>query len=64
MICNEILNDYGNIRNSCTIYRALLVMFLTISLSISSVFVYFHWYLKRSVTNITNINTYTDTIIY
>ena len=45
MIYNETSNE--NVCNSCTIYIALFVIFLIISLSISSVFIYFHWYLKR-----------------
>ena len=45
MIYNETLNE--NVCNSCTIYIVLFVIVLIISLSISSVFVYFHWYLQR-----------------
>ena len=48
MTVNAIpLNDYGNICNSCTIYIVLFVIFLIISISISSAFIYFHWCLKR-----------------
>ena len=42
-----IHNNYKNVCNSCTIYIVLLVIFLIISLSISSVSVYFHWYSKK-----------------
>ena len=48
-------NDYGKICNSCTVYIVLLVIFFIVSISISSVFIYFHWYLKRR---------YTETTIY
>ena len=45
---NEMIyNDYGNLCNSCTIYITLFVIFIIISISISSAFVYFHWYLKN-----------------
>ena len=49
------LNDYKNICNSCTVYIVLLTIFFIKSLSISSVFIYFHWYFKRG---------YTETAIY
>ena len=40
---NEMIyNNYGNVCNSCTIYIALLVLFLTIIIGIGSVFIYFH----------------------
>ena len=45
MIYNETFKD--NVCNSCTIYIVLSVIFLIIRLSISSAFIYFHWYLKR-----------------
>ena len=45
MIYNETLNE--NVCSSCTIYTGLFVIFLIISLSISSVFIYFCSYLKR-----------------
>ena len=38
------LNDYGNICNSSTVYIVLLIEFFIRSISISSVFTYFHWY--------------------
>ena len=55
MIYNDTLNNYGKICNFYTIYIALLAIFVLISISISSVFTYFHWYLKRR---------YTKTAIY
>ena len=45
MIYNGTLNT--KVCNSCTIYIVLFVIFLIISISISSVFLYFHWYLKK-----------------
>ena len=54
-IYNDTLNDYGKICDSCTIYIELLAIFVIASLSISSVFIYFDWYLKRR---------YTETTIY
>ena len=45
MIYNGTLNDHGKICNFCTVYIVLLAI-LFISISISSVFIYFHWYIK------------------
>ena len=52
MIYNGTLNNYGKYTilvqytiNSYIIQ--LIVIFFMISISISSVFIYFHWYLKR-----------------
>ena len=42
MICNSILNNYGKIRKSSTVNIVLLVIFFIKSISISSVFIYFH----------------------
>ena len=47
MIYNGSLNDYGKISNSCMVYIVLLVIFFKISVRISSVFIYFYWYLTR-----------------
>ena len=58
MIYNSTLNDYGKICNSCTVYILLLVIFLIICISISSVFIYVHWYLKRRYTETTICKTY------
>ena len=55
MIYNSTLNDYKRICSSCTIYIVFFVKFSIISVSISSVFNYFHWYLKRK---------YIETVIY
>ena len=69
--CNENIdenemthNGYENACNSCTIYIVLFVITFLIIIGISSVFIYVHWYLKTSSTNITNINPGTKTIIY
>ena len=60
MIYNSTLNDYEKICSSCecsscTIYILFFVTFFIISISISSVFIYFHWHLKRK---------YIETTIY
>ena len=65
MIYNGTLSNYENVCNSCTIYVVFFVIFLIISAILSSVFIYFHWYLKRRNTNtITNINANTEAVIY
>ena len=51
MLHNEILdvnalNDYEKVCNSCKIYIVLFAIFFIISICISSVFMYFHSYLK------------------
>ena len=51
-------------RSSCTIYIILLTIFFIISISISCAFVYFHWYLKKGNTGVTNINPSIETVIY
>ena len=55
MIYNSTLNDYEKICNSCIVYIVLLAIFFIISISISSTFIYLHWYLQRG---------YTETTIY
>ena len=42
LIYNRTLNVYGNVCNSCTICTVLSVMVFVISISVSSVFIYFH----------------------
>ena len=42
LIYNRTLNVYGNVCNSCTICTVLSVMLFIISISISSVSIYFH----------------------
>ena len=63
MIYNGTLNDYGNMCNSYTIYIVLFVIAFLIIIGIGSVYFYFHWYLKKTDINITNINPSTETII-
>ena len=50
MIYNETINvsssDYKS--GSCTLDIVLFVAFLVMSVIISTVFIYFHWYLKES----------------
>ena len=48
MIYNKTVNDYGKVCNSCkVVYIVLIAIFLIISISITSVFIYFHWYFKK-----------------
>ena len=49
------LNDYWKMCNFCTVYIILSAIFFKVSISNSSVFIYFCWYLKRR---------YTETTIY
>ena len=55
LIYNGTLSDSKNVCNSCTIYIVLILIAFLIIISISSAFLYFHWYLKRK---------YTETTIY
>ena len=41
------LNDFKKLCNSCTVYLVLFAVFFITSICISSVFIYFHWYLKK-----------------
>ena len=48
MTLNAIpLNDYGEVCDFCTIYIVFLVISSIISISISSAFIHFYWYLKK-----------------
>ena len=52
MLYNETLNAiplnvYEKVCNSWTVYIVLFVIFLITSIFICSVFIYFHWYLKK-----------------
>ena len=51
MIYNETLNDHKKVCSSCTLHIVLFVIFLVTSTIISSVFVYFHWFLKKNITS-------------
>ena len=46
IIYNGTLNDYGKICKYWTVYIILLAIFFIVSINISSVFIYFHWYLR------------------
>ena len=68
MIYNETLNaiplnDYKKAYNSCTMHIIFFVISLIISISISSVFIYFHWYLKEDNIHVT-FNANTQTTMY
>ena len=59
------LYDQGNVCNFCRICTVLFVIVLLTSISIRIAFIYFHWYLKRSDTNVaTNVNANTEAVIY
>ena len=57
-------NDYEKICSSYSVYIVLLVIFFILSITTSSVFIYFHWHLKKSNTGVTNIIPSTETEIY
>ena len=63
MICNGTVNDYEKVCNSCSLYIVLFVIFQIISISISSVFIYFHSCLKEDNIHV-KFNTNTQTTIY
>ena len=46
-IDNKTLNDYKRVFNFCTIYTVLFSIFLIIGIRVSSVYFYFHCYLKK-----------------
>ena len=48
-------NDYEKTCSSYSVYIVLLVIFFILSITTSSVFIYFHWHLKKSNTGVTNI---------
>ena len=62
MICNDTLNGYKTMQFLYNIYCMFAVAFLII-ISISSAFIYFHWYLKKD-TSILNINPVIETVTY
>ena len=65
-IISVTLNDCRSVCGSCTEYIVLFVIVIAflIIISISSTFIYFHWYLKKSNTGVININPDTKTVIY
>ena len=50
MIHNTTLNDYKQVCKLYTIHIVLLIVTFLIIISISSAFIYFHWYLKKDNT--------------
>ena len=58
---NKTLNEYKNACRSCMIYIILLVLLFITSISISSVFICFNLYFKKSNAN---INPGTEAKIY
>ena len=63
MIYKTALNDHGKLCNCCTIYIVLLVILFEINVGISCAYFYLHCYLKKSNTDIANINANTETVI-
>ena len=55
MIYNDTLNNYESVCNSCIIYIALLVTAFLITIGVSSAFIYFYCYLKKTNNIINNI---------
>ena len=51
MVYIGTLIDQGKVRGSCTLYTVLFTIFLVTDTIISSVFIYFHWCLKKNITN-------------
>ena len=58
------LNYHESACGSCTVYIVLFVVAVLMIIVISSAFIYFHWYLKKSNTGIININPDTEAVIY
>ena len=73
MVDNEILsvipldviplNDCKKMCNSCVIYIVIFAVFFITSICISSVFIYFHWYLRKDNVRI-KFNPGTQTTTY
>ena len=57
------LNVYKKVCKSCTIYIVLLAVFFITSICIMSVFIYFHWYLKKDNVRVKS-NPSIETTIY
>ena len=57
------LNVYKKVYDSCTIYIVLFAVFFITSICITSVFVYFHWHLKKDNVSV-KFNPSTQTAIY
>ena len=63
-IINVNLNDYDNVRGFCTKYIVLFVVASLRIIGISGAFIYFHWFLKKSNTDVFSINPAIETTIY
>ena len=68
MLYNETLNtipsnDYKKLCGSCTLYIVLFVVFLVKITAISSIFIHFHWYLKKDNVRV-KFNPGTQTTVY
>ena len=57
------LNDHKSVCGLCTIFIVLFAIAFLIIIGISGAFIYFHWYLKKSNTDVININHGTETVI-
>ena len=57
------LNDHKSVCGLCTIFIVLFVIAFLIIIGISGAFIYFHWYLKKSNTDVININQGVETVI-
>ena len=57
------LNVYKKLCNSCTIYIVLLAVFFIITICITSVLLYFNWYLNKVNVSV-KFNSSTQTTIY
>ena len=57
------LSVYKKVYDSCTIYIVLFAVFFITSTCITSVFVYFHWHLKKDNVS-AKFNPSTQTTIY
>ena len=58
-----LLNVYKNLCGSCTLYIVLFVVFFITSICISSVSIYFYWYLKKDNFSV-KLNPSIETTIY
>ena len=58
-----ILNVYKKVCGSCTPYIVLFAVFFITSICSSSVFIYFHWYLRKDNVRV-KLNLSIQTTIY
>ena len=62
MIYNDTLTNHAKLCDSYTIYIILFAIFILINVSISSVFIYLHWYFKKDNIRV-KFNTNSQTTI-